>query len=131
MSQVEGGREAHITSSVQRSAAPASAAPSLCEPDVIATVTLGTLATVERHSLAFKQLVERRLRDGRLVKEILHAIAGRYESEPFVTDEPLDRSVHRRHSLSLKLPAHTEPEPCRLARFSYSKAKNIFWLSLF
>jgi hypothetical protein len=53
------------------------------------------LTRLERHGLAFAKRVKRRAR--RLMKEILVTALIGDESEPLLTHQTLDRSVHDRH----------------------------------
>src|SRR4051794_41632 len=65
----------------------------LDNPDVFGSRSLGSLPLFERHGLTFAQIVEPCAGAGRVVEEILVAIAGQNESESLVADEPLDRAV--------------------------------------
>ena len=61
---------------------------------VFAAGTLRALTAIERDGLAFTELVEMRLRAGRIVEEVFVAVIREDEAESFVRDEPLDGSVH-------------------------------------
>ncbi len=63
--------------------------------DVLAAGTLRTLTLFEGHGLSFTQLVEAPALARRVVEEVFVAVIREDESEAFVADESLDRSVHR------------------------------------
>src|SRR4029077_11931200 len=73
----------------------------LGDANVLAARPLGTLALFERHGLTFTQVVEPGVGAGRVVEEVLVAVARQDEADPCVADEPLDRAVHRCHCESL------------------------------
>src|SRR5258708_38448885 len=73
----------------------------LGDANVLAARSLGTLALFERHGLTFTQVVEPGVGAGRVVEEVLVAVARQDETETLVADEPLDRAVHRCHCESL------------------------------
>ena len=64
--------------------------------DVLTSGALRAVPDVEGDRLPLSELVEGCPRAGRLVEEILCAIAGCDKPEPFVRDEPLDSAVHVR-----------------------------------
>jgi len=72
----------------------------LREPDVLAPRSLRALASLERDSLSFAEIIESGLGAGRIVKEVLVAIARQDESKAFVTDQSLDRAIHWCHVVS-------------------------------
>src|SRR5437763_590406 len=74
---------------------------SLRDANVLAARSLGALALFERHGLTLTQVVEPGVGAGRVVKEVLVAVARQDETETLVADEPLDRAVHRCHFESL------------------------------
>src|SRR6266851_581094 len=64
-----------------------SARSDLRKPDVLTPWPLRTLPLFKRDSLSFAQLVEGGLSTGRLVEEVLVAVASRNEPEPLVAHE--------------------------------------------
>src|SRR6202011_4285383 len=73
-----------------------SARSNLRKPDVLTPRPLRTLPLFKRDSLPFAKLVEGGLSTGRLMEEVLVAVASRNEPEPFVAHESFDRASHRR-----------------------------------
>jgi hypothetical protein len=56
------------------------------------------LSPIEGDGLPFTKVIEPSFTARRIVEEVLVAIAGENETEPFVTDEAFDCAVHGRHS---------------------------------
>ena len=67
----------------------------LREANVLGARTLGALALLERHSLAFAEAVELAAVAGGLVEEVFVAIASGNKAEAFFAHQPLDRAVRR------------------------------------
>jgi hypothetical protein len=67
------------------------------DPNILGARTLWPLPAFERHRLTFAQFVEADAATGRLVKEVLVAVACRNETESLVR-QPFDRAIHHRHS---------------------------------
>src|SRR5262249_46378270 len=63
--------------------------------DVLASRALRTLSSLECDGLAFMKIVETSFTARGAVEEVLVPVTGEDEPEPLVTDEPLDRAVHR------------------------------------
>ena len=81
-------------------AAPARPSPS-GQLHVFRARSLRTLSPVEADGLTLSQLVEPHAVAGRLMEEVLVAVARRDKAETLVAHEPFDRSVHRRHAVLL------------------------------
>src|SRR4029077_19793401 len=73
----------------------------LGDAHVLSAWSLGTLALFERHGLTFPKVVEPGVGAGRVVEEVLVAVARQDETETLVADEPFDRAVRRCHCESL------------------------------
>src|SRR5262245_42317297 len=73
----------------------------LGDANVFGARSLGTLALFERHGLPLTQVVEPGAGAGRVVAEVLVAVARKDKTETLVADEPLDRAVRRCHCASL------------------------------
>jgi|SRR5262245_59379713 len=65
--------------------------------DVLASRALRTLSSLKCDGLAFAKIVETSFTARGAVEEVFVSVTCQDETEPLVTDEPLDRSVHGRH----------------------------------
>lgn len=67
--------------------------PASDDPDVFGARSLRALARVERHCLAFPQLVELPIGAGRLMKEVLVTVRASDEPKALFADQPLNCSI--------------------------------------
>src|SRR3954447_11448270 len=90
--------------------------------------TLGALPLLERYRLAFAEVVETNALAGRLMEEILAAVLGGDEAEPFVRNEPLDRalgSCHRKDSCNSETRGVTRDCADRMALMSAGASSGV------